>query len=85
MVWNLNSEQCRVLIEGMMLGDGHTMANGTRRYDTSSTRLANDFRDYVYMQVILQIYQLSIQLVIIQSLRREGREETITLQQMRTE
>ena len=28
----------------MMLGDGHTMANGTRRYDTSSSRLANDFQ-----------------------------------------
>ena len=28
----------------MMLGDGHTMANGTRRYDTSSKQLADDFQ-----------------------------------------
>ena len=28
----------------MVLGDGHTMKNGTRRYDTSSTELANDFQ-----------------------------------------
>jgi hypothetical protein len=27
-----------------MLGDGHTMENGTRRYDTSSVDLANDFQ-----------------------------------------
>jgi len=42
--WYLTPEQCRTLINGMMLGDGHTMANGTRRYDTSSIRLANDFQ-----------------------------------------
>jgi DNA-directed RNA polymerase II subunit RPB2 len=42
--WYLTRDQCRVLINGMMLGDGHTMANGTRRYDTSSTLLANDFQ-----------------------------------------
>jgi replicative DNA helicase Mcm len=28
----------------MMLGDGHTMENGTRRYDTSSVNLANSFQ-----------------------------------------
>lgn len=43
-VWDLNMEQCRTLIHGMMLGDGHTMENGTRRYDTSSRQLANDFQ-----------------------------------------
>lgn len=43
-VWYLTSEQCRILIHGMMLGDGHTMANGTRRYDTSSHLLADDFQ-----------------------------------------
>ena len=43
-VWNLSQEQCRVLIDGMLLGDSHTMANGTCRYDTSSTRLADDFQ-----------------------------------------
>jgi DNA-directed RNA polymerase beta subunit/intein/homing endonuclease len=42
--WSLTPEQCRTLINGMMLGDGHTMANGTRRYDTSSIKLANDFQ-----------------------------------------
>jgi hypothetical protein len=43
-VWLLSREQCKKLIEGMCLGDGHTMANGTRRYDTSSTTLADDFQ-----------------------------------------
>lgn len=40
----LNKRQSRLLIDGMMLGDGHTMDNGTRRYDTSSTVLANQFQ-----------------------------------------
>jgi len=43
-VWCLTKEQCKILIHGMMLGDGHTMANGTRRYDTSSSQLADDFQ-----------------------------------------
>jgi DNA-directed RNA polymerase II subunit RPB2 len=43
-VWYLNREQCKILIHGMMLGDGHTMENGTRRYDTSSTLLADNFQ-----------------------------------------
>jgi len=43
-VWYLPSEQCKMLIHGMMLGDGHTMSNGTRRYDTSSQQLADDFQ-----------------------------------------
>jgi len=43
-VWDLSSNLCRELIYGMMLGDGHTMSNGNKRYDTSSTRLANDFQ-----------------------------------------
>lgn len=43
-VWDLTPELCRVLIDGMCLGDGHTMDNGTRRYDTSSKRLADDFQ-----------------------------------------
>ena len=43
-VWKLDQEQCRTLIKGMMLGDGHTMENGTERYDTSSTQLADDFQ-----------------------------------------
>jgi DNA-directed RNA polymerase II subunit RPB2 len=43
-VWELNRQQCRWLLDGMVLGDGHTMKNGTRRYDTSSTKLADDFQ-----------------------------------------
>ena len=43
-VWTLTRDQCKTLIAGMMLGDGHTMKNGTQRYDTSSTGLADDFQ-----------------------------------------
>ena len=43
-VWNLDMNQCQTLINGMLLGDGHTMTNGTCRYDTSSTKLADDFQ-----------------------------------------
>jgi DNA-directed RNA polymerase II subunit RPB2 len=41
-VWDLNSEQCRVLLHGMLLGDGHTTASGSFVYSTSSRRLADD-------------------------------------------
>ena len=37
-VWKLNQEQCRILIDGMLLG------TPTRIYDTSSKQLANDFQ-----------------------------------------
>lgn len=43
-VWELKQNECRTLINGMMLGDGHTMENGTRRYDTSSIKLADGFQ-----------------------------------------
>jgi DNA-directed RNA polymerase II subunit RPB2 len=43
-VWFLNKEQCRLLIDSMCLGGGHTMQNGTKRYDTSSTKLADDLQ-----------------------------------------
>lgn len=44
-VWSLPREQCRTLIHGLCLGDGHTIKNTTtRRYDTSSTGLADDFQ-----------------------------------------
>jgi DNA-directed RNA polymerase beta subunit len=43
-VWFLNRDQCQLLIKNMCLGDGHVMKNGTERYDTSSTRLADDFQ-----------------------------------------
>lgn len=43
--WHLNQEQCRLLIRGMVLGDGHQMVGTTTvRYDTSSVKLANDFQ-----------------------------------------
>jgi len=42
-VWKLSRKNCKLLLEGMLLGDGHTMENGTKRYDTSSTKLADDF------------------------------------------
>jgi DNA-directed RNA polymerase beta subunit len=43
-VWSLHMDLCQELINGMMLGDGHTMENGTRRYDTSSKQLADGFQ-----------------------------------------
>lgn len=58
-VWQLTREQCRFLIDGMCYGDGHKMKevgnenqdsnypeeyDGTVRYDTSSTLLADDFQ-----------------------------------------
>jgi len=43
-VWSLPVYLCQELINGMMLGDGHTMENGTRRYDTSSKKLADGFQ-----------------------------------------
>ena len=43
-VWNLSSDLCRVLINGMLLDDGCTMINRTRQYDTSFIKLAHDFQ-----------------------------------------
>jgi len=37
-------EDCKILMESMILGDGHYMKNGTLRYDTSSEKLADDFQ-----------------------------------------
>ena len=42
--FTLDMEHTQLLINGMLLGDGHTMSNGTKRYDTSSTKLADDFQ-----------------------------------------
>ncbi len=39
--WHLNMDQCRTLLEGMLLGDGH-MNRSTPMYDTSSIRLKDD-------------------------------------------
>nr|QBK89180.1 MAG: DNA-directed RNA polymerase subunit beta [Mimivirus LCMiAC02] len=42
-VWCLSMEQCKILLNGLMLGDGHVMKGTvTMRYDTSSIKLRND-------------------------------------------
>ena len=41
-VWCLNSEQCRLLLTSLELGDGHTGKSNTRQYYTSSKRLCDD-------------------------------------------
>lgn len=44
-VWFLSKKQSKILINGMMLGDGHSMKDTTtRRYDTSSKKLRDDFQ-----------------------------------------
>ena len=43
-VWDLSMENCEILMNNMILGDGHYMKNGTLRYDTSSEKLADDFQ-----------------------------------------
>ncbi len=43
-VWYFNREQCQKLVHSMCLGDGGQMENGTWRYYTSSTQLADDFQ-----------------------------------------
>lgn len=41
-VWNLNSEQCKLLLSSMELGDGYTSKSNNRFYYTSSKRLCDD-------------------------------------------
>jgi replicative DNA helicase Mcm len=43
-VWKLNMQDAEILMDSMILGDGHYMKNGTLRYDTSSIKLADDFQ-----------------------------------------
>jgi DNA-directed RNA polymerase II subunit RPB2 len=43
-VWNLSMKDSEILMDSMVLGDGHYMKNGTMRYDTSSEKLADDFQ-----------------------------------------
>ena len=43
-VWNLNMEEAKILIHGLMLGDEWNEPNGTTQYNTSSLKLANDFQ-----------------------------------------
>lgn len=40
-VWTLDKNHCRILLEGMLLGDGHMNGN-TPMYDTSSVKLKDD-------------------------------------------
>jgi hypothetical protein len=41
-VWELSADQCRTLLNGLMLGDGHVLKSGSEVYSTASVRLAND-------------------------------------------
>jgi DNA-directed RNA polymerase beta subunit len=43
-IWCLGKEHSQLLISSMMLGNSHTIENGTRIYDTSSDKLADDFQ-----------------------------------------
>lgn len=44
-VWCLSSEQCKILIDSMILGDGYYMKGTTTiRFDTSSVKLRDDFQ-----------------------------------------
>lgn len=43
-VWYLDMKQAKLLVDSMCLGDGGEMANGTWRYYTASTKLADDFQ-----------------------------------------
>ncbi len=40
--WRLNAEQCKVFLEGLLLGDGHATKSGSIIYSTASRRLADD-------------------------------------------
>lgn len=41
-VWKLNQQQCQTLIEGLLLGDGHSKWSDSVVYSTHSTGLADD-------------------------------------------
>lgn len=43
-VFALPRHLCQIFLDGMLLGDGHTMTNGTERYDTSSLHLRDQFQ-----------------------------------------
>lgn len=43
-VWNLSERQTRILLKGLIAGDGTVMKNGVERFFTSSTRLADQFQ-----------------------------------------
>jgi DNA-directed RNA polymerase beta subunit len=75
-VWSLNQEQCRILFDGMMLGDGHTV-DTTERYDTSSKQLADDVQRLVlhmgYSANIALKYKAGHQSII----KKEGRNNEV--------
>ena len=41
-VWTMSKRQCRVLLNGLCLGDGHKRPNGNDTYSTASRKLADD-------------------------------------------
>jgi DNA-directed RNA polymerase II subunit RPB2 len=43
-VWSLERDECKYLIDGMVLNDEHTIKNKTYCYETSSKQLAEDFQ-----------------------------------------
>jgi len=43
-VWFLDREQCNILLDGMLLGDGYTTKTGSKVYGTSSKKLRDDFQ-----------------------------------------
>ena len=81
-VWNLNKEQCNILIDSMILGDGHYMKDTTtRRYDTSSIQLANDFQKlclHAGISASLKLKYKSGHKTIIKCKGREGKTITST-------
>lgn len=78
-VWSLGKDHSRILIEGMLLGDGHTMENGTKRYDTSSKQLADDFQRLCLHAGWSTNITLKYKAGKVSVLKAKGREgETIT-------
>mgnify|MGYP003385804066 CR=1 FL=1 len=43
-IWNLKQNDCKILINGIMIGNDHTIDNENRIYDISSIKLSNDFQ-----------------------------------------
>ncbi len=58
-VWELSSRQCAVLLEGLIVGDGHVNKNdGTRHYFTSSLQLAKDVSRLIFHAGFTSTYGL---------------------------
>lgn len=43
-IWNLSERQCKILLKGLIGGDGHIQTNGVERFFTTSTILADQFQ-----------------------------------------